>query len=192
MSLICENLKLPTLENINLFKCVELSMSNGEKYILKENDLVGVQFIKNNKRILVRRGRIKDIVVINPKQLSTPIDNVSRIILDCSEQFTIKIIEIKLKDIIKIGGIDDEFEDYNDRIIELEPDLIEDNNDGSSSIPVRDHGMCSCEENKKITPDEDDIMEMDAKSGMFSDLVTQPIPSSNNKSYCSCGFKLTR
>ena len=127
--------KLPKAKDITPIRCVKISMNNEKEYVIKEGDVVGVQFIKDNL-ILIRKGRIKDIVVINSRQLSAPTDNVSHIILDCSEQFTVKLIEIKFTDIIAIGGIDDEFEDYDNRIKHLEPNHIEGN-----SIPTRQGGM---------------------------------------------------
>ena len=141
-----DHLKLPKAVDLDMVKCVKITMSNEETYTLKVDDLVGIQFVKDDKRILVRRGRIKDLVVINKRELSTKEDNVSRIILDCSEQFSVKILEIKFSEVIKIGGIDDEFEDYSDRITELKPDHMEEFEDGVK-IPVREHGMDS-----KATP----------------------------------------
>lgn len=170
MNCICR--KLPIMTDCQLIKCVKISMNNGEEYTVKTDDLVGIQFIKHDERILVRRGRIKDIVVINKRHLSNcNNDNVSRIILDCSEQFTVKTIEIKLKDIIKIGRIDDVFEDYSDRITHLKPNFIEGNR-----IPTREHGMITEEElEKKITkPDRDDVVKMDPETGVFDDLVASP------------------
>lgn len=136
MSCICNNKKLPTVTDCKLITCVKISMSNGEEYTLKTDDLVAIQFVRCDEKIIVRRGRVKEIIIVNKRQLSCGNDNVSRIILDCSEQFTVKIIEIKLNDIIKIGKIDDEFEDYNDRITELQPNFMTEN-----TIPARDHGM---------------------------------------------------
>lgn len=146
-----EHLKLPKAVKLDMVKCVKISMNNEEEYTVKVDDLVGIQFVKDDQRILVRRGRIKDLVVINTKQLSTKEDNVSRIILDCSEQFSVKILEIKFSDIIKIGGIDDDFEDYNDRITELKPDHMKECENGVK-IPVREHGMddCNCPSDKPV------------------------------------------
>ena len=153
-----EHLKLPKTTNLEMIRCVKITMNNEETYIVKVDDLVGIQFVKDDKQILVRRGRIKELVVVNERELCTKTDNVSRIILDCSEQFTVKIIEIKFSDIIKIGNIDDEFEDYSDRITNLEPNFIE-----GCEYPVREHGLVTKEEackqsstcknnNKKNTP----------------------------------------
>lgn len=138
-------LKLPKATNLEMVKCVKITMNNEDAYTVKVDDLVAIQFIQNDQQILVRRGRIKDLVVINQRELSCKTDNVSRIILDCSEQFTVKILEIKFTDIIKIGGIDDEFENYKDRIEHLEPGHIKECEHGSS-IPVREHGMHTKEE----------------------------------------------
>lgn len=134
---IHKELKLPRAKNITPVKCVKISMDNEKEYTVKQDDLVAIQFIKGNL-IVVRRGRIKDIVVINSRELSAPTDNVSHIILDCSQQFSVKILEIKFTDIIAIGNIDDEFEDYNDRIEKLEPNHM--SPDGCK-IPTRHHGM---------------------------------------------------
>ena len=144
--------KLPKAVNLEMIRCVKVDMSNGDSYTVKQDDLVAIQFIKDNKQILVRRGRIKDLVVINRRELSKQTDNVSHIILDCSEQFTVKIIEIKFSDIIKIGSIDDEFYDYNDRIAEIKPNFIE-----GDSYPVREGGLVTEDESKStnqtpITP----------------------------------------
>ena len=200
MSYFCDLHKLPKLNKYELLTCIKLSMDNGEEYTIKTNDLIGIQFVKDDKRILVRRGRVKDIVVVNRRKLSTIDDNVSHIILDCSEQFSIKIIEIKFKDIIKIGGIDDEFEDYNDRITDLEPNFID-----GCRIPTRENGMYTKEEmiNKITKPNRDDVVKMDS-SGQFNDLydMNQNRPdidelreSKSCNSSCkitSRGFKLTR
>lgn len=147
MSCMHKHLKLPKAVNLEMVKCVKITMNNEETYTVKVDDLVGIQFVKDDKKILVRRGRIKDLVVVNSRELSTKTDNVSRIILDCSEQFTVKILEIKFSDIIKIGSIDDEFEDYSDRITELIPDHMEECEHGSK-IPVREHGF-HCKEQHK-------------------------------------------
>ena len=144
-----DHLKLPKATNIDMVKCVKIHMSNDEDYVLKVDDLVAIQFVKDDKRILVRRGRIKDLVVVNYRELSCKTDNASRIILDCSEQFTVKIIEIKFSDVIKIGAIDDEFEDYSDRITKLEPNHLENCEEGLK-VPVREHGMVTKEELKPI------------------------------------------
>lgn len=171
MSCNCDHLRLPVMTDCKLLKCIKISMNNGEEYTVKTDDLVAIQFVKHDERILVRRGRIKDIVVVNRRELSNKYDNVSRIILDCSEQFTIKVIEIKLKDIIKIGAIDDEFDDYNDRITHLKPNFIEGN-----KIPTRRHGMITEEElmDKITKPDRDDVVQMNS-DGEFDDLCTLPL-----------------
>lgn len=167
MNCICNHLKLPKMNKYELVKCVKISMDNGENYTIKIGDIVGIQFLKNDKQILLRKGRVKDIVIVNRRTLCTTTDNVSHIILDCSEQFSIKIIEIKLKDIIKIGNVDDVFEDYSDRITELEPNFIE-----GDKLPVRQHGLVTKEEIvKKITkPDKEDVVKMDPSTGEFDDL----------------------
>lgn len=178
MSCVCNHLKLPIMTDCKLIKCVKISMNNGEEYTIKTDDLVGIQFVRHDERILVRRGRIKDIVVVNKRHLSDcKNDNLSRIILDCSEQFTVKTIEIKLKDIIKIGDIDDTFEDYSDRITHLKPNFMEGNR-----IPTRYHGMITEEElEKKITkPDMDDVVKMDPDTGVFDDLYTLPSTTNTN------------
>lgn len=152
------NLKLPKAVDLDMVKCVKITMSNEETYTIKVDDLVGIQFVKNDQQILVRRGRIKDLVVVNQRELSTKTDNVSRIILDCSEQFTVNILEIKFTDVIKIGGIDDEFEDYSDRITELKPGHLEDCKEDGCKIPVREHGMhtqkehCEMHHKPAVTP----------------------------------------
>lgn len=171
MSCMCNNLKLPIMNKYELIRCIKMYMNNGEEYTIKVGDLVGIQFVKDDKRILVRRGRIKDIVIYNRRTLTTSNDNLSHIILDCSEQFTIKILEIKLTDIIKIGGIDDEFEDYSDRIKQLDPNFIVDEYTGCK-IPVRQNGMYTEEEMvKKITkPDKEDVVKMNPETGVFDDL----------------------
>ena len=140
MNCMHSQLKLPRAIDLDMVKCVKITMNNDEEYTVKVDDLVAIQFVKDDKKILVRRGRVKDLVVINKRELSTKADNVSHIILDCSEQFSVKILEIKFSDIIKVGGIDDEFEDYSDRITELKPDCMHEH-DGGVSIPVREHGM---------------------------------------------------
>lgn len=171
MSFICNCLKLPKMSKYEMIKCIKISMDNGEDYTIKTNDLVGIQFLKNDKQILVRRGRIKDIVIVNRRTLSTCDDNVSHIILDCSQQFSIKIIEIKLKDIIKIGGIDDEFPDYNNRIKELESNYLKDGS-CSSQVPTRQGGMITAEEmQKKLSkPNRSNVCKMNQDTGEFNDL----------------------
>ena len=171
MSFLCNCLKLPKMARYELVKCVKISMSNEEDYTIKTNDLVGIQFLKNDKQILVRRGRIKDIVIVNRRTLSTCDDNVSHIILDCSQQFSIKIIEIKLKDIIKIGGIDEDFLDYDDRIKELDPNYLKDGK-CSSQIPTRHDGMITAEEmqNKLSKPNRSNVCKMNPDTGEFNDL----------------------
>ena len=144
-----ECLKLPKAVKLDMVRCVKIEMSNEESYTIKEGDLVGIQFVKDDTKILVRKGRVKDIIVINDKATTdgaktNGIPNVSHIVLDCSEQFTVKLVEIRFVDIIKVGGIDDEFEDYNDRITELEPNFIEGDN-----CPVREGGLVTKQEAKK-------------------------------------------
>ena len=140
------NLKLPKATNLEMIRCVKITMNNEETFTVKTDDLVAIQFVRNDNQIVVRRGRIKDLVVINERELSCKTDNVSRIILDCSEQFTVKIVEIKFSDVIKIGGIDDEFEDYSDRITELCPNHLKDCKENGSHIPTREHGAHTKEE----------------------------------------------
>lgn len=136
MSQISNETKLPKIENASMIKTIKLTFSNKKEFVASVDGLVAIQFIKDDKNILVRRGRVKDIVLIKQRSLTHCEDHESRIILDCSEQFSINIIEIKLKDIIDIGGIDDEFTDYSERITELTP-----NNETFQSVPVREHGM---------------------------------------------------
>ena len=143
-----EHVKLPKPVKLDTIRCIRLDMNNNESYIIKEGDLVGIQFIKDDKLILVRKGRVKDIVVINERGITNGgktegIPHASHIILDCSEQFTVKLVEIKFTDIIKVGGIDDEFDDYSERITELKPNCIEGN-----KYPVREHGLVTKEEVK--------------------------------------------
>ena len=137
--------KLPGVKDINMVKCANIIMTDGKEFLIKENDLVGIQFIRNDNTIVLRKGRIKDFKVVNQRELSNKIDNLSHIILDCSEQFSVKILEIKFKDIIKIDTIDAVFEDYEDRITELTQNFIE----GDLKVPVREGGMVTKEENKK-------------------------------------------
>lgn len=208
MSYICNALKLPMINNYEILKCIKICMGNGEEYTIKQNDLVGIQFVKDDKRILVRRGRIKDIVLINRRQLSTVNDNVSYIVLDCSEQFSIKIIEIKLKDIIKIGKLDEEFPDYSDRITELEPNFLDQN---QVKVPTRHGGMITKEElTEKITkPERENVSKMNPCTGEFDDLyemnqyrpAIDELKSTNDELQQRCcqgatisnkGFKLTK
>ena len=169
----CDRRKLPIINNYDLIRCIRINMSNGEQYTVKTGDLVGIQFIKNDKQILLRKGRIKEINVVNKRCLSTETDNVSCIILDASEQFSIKLIEIKLKDIIKIGAITDEFPDYSDRITELEPNFVEECKNGVK-IPTRHDGMITKEElqNKITKPGRDNVAKMNPCTGEFDDLYT--------------------
>lgn len=168
MSFISNNLKLPTMTKFELVKCVKIHMSNGEEFIVKIGDLVGIQFVKNEKQILLRKGRIKDIVTINKRCLTTSTDNESHIILDCSEQFSINIIEIKIKDIIKIADINYDFNDYAERVTSLETNYMTD-----TTIPLRQGGMVTKEEmKKKITKlDKDNVIKSDNEdAGAFNDL----------------------
>jgi hypothetical protein len=134
--------RLPRTTDLKPLKCVKITMSNEKEYIVTQEDIIAVQFVRPmDNKIIIRRGRVQDLVIINQRELSTPKDNASRIILDCSEQFSVKVIEIKFKDIIAIGGIDTEFEDYSDRIEELGPNFMEGN-----TIPIRHGGMCTSDE----------------------------------------------
>ena len=147
-----EHLKLPKAVKLDMIRCVKIEMSNEESYTIKEGDLVAIQFVKDDSKILFLRGRIKDIVVINERATTdgcktNGIPNVSHIVLDCSEQFTVKLVEIRFVDIIKIGGIDDEFEDYSDRITELEPNYIH-----GCNLPVRESGLVTKHEAKCKKP----------------------------------------
>lgn len=163
----CHHKPLPYVKCTELVKCIRLTMDNGKSYTVKIDDMVGIQFIKDDKRILVRRGRIKDIFIVNRRELTTNEDNVSHIVLDCSEQFSVKIIDIKLKDIIDIKGYDDEFTDYSDRIENLEPNYIE-----GDRLPIRQDGLVTEEEamNKIAKPNRDDVVKMDPDTGRFDDL----------------------
>lgn len=197
--------KLPVMNNYDMMKSIRMNMSNGESFIITVGDLVGVQFVKDDKQILLRKGRIKDIVVIAKKCLSTSTDNVSHIILDASEQFSIKLIEIKLKDIIKVGAITDKFPDYSDRITELDPNYIEGCNCGVK-VPTRQGGMITEEEYlKKVTkPDKENVSKMDKITGEFDDLydmnqnrpdlselkVSTPVETTGR--ITKRGFRLTR
>lgn len=168
MSFVSNNLRLPTMTKFELVKCTKIYMSNGEQFVIKIGDLVGIQFVKGEKEILLRKGRIKDIITINKRCLSTGTDNESRIILDCSEQFSINVIEIKIKDIIKIADINYHFNDYTDRITNLENNYIDGN-----KIPVRQGGMVTKEEAKKrVTKlDMDNVIKSDNEDdGRFDDL----------------------
>lgn len=161
------NRRLPSVKYTEPIKCFRIYMDNGEDYTIKTNDMVAIQFVKDNKRILVRRGRIKDFFVVNKRQLSKSFDDVSHIVLDCSEQFSIKIIDIRFCDIIKIGGIDDEFDDYSDRLTTIEPNYID-----GDKLPVRKGGLVTEEEvREKITkPNRKDVVKMDPDTGRFDDL----------------------
>ena len=130
------NVSLPKATNLELVRCVKMTMDNGTTYTIKVDDLVAVQFVKNDNQILVRRGRIKDLVVVNSRELSCKTDNVSRIILDCSEQFTVKIVEIKFSSVIAIGNIDDSFDEYTDRVTELDVSSLKETG-GIMISPVR-------------------------------------------------------
>ena len=187
----CNCNKLPFVNKYNLLRCIEINMSNGEQYVVKQNDLVGIQFTRGDK-ILVRKGRVKDIVLINRRGISTVDDNVSNIVLDCSEQFTVKTIEIRLKDIIKIGNIEDHFDDYNNRITELDPNFIEDTEDGTR-IPVRDFGMYTEEDwrNKITKPDKEDVVKVNPSKGRFEDIPAQKTVSQKSPSTFR-GFPLMR
>lgn len=180
--------KLPTVDKVKMVKCANIIMSDGKEYIIKENDLVGIQFIRPNGQIIVRRGRIKDFKIVNSRELSNKTDNLSHIILDCSEQFSVKIIEIKLKDIIAIDKVDAEFKDYSDRIEHLAPNYIE----GDLKVPVREGGMITKEEafekldNMKNTSDM--IVDVN-KDGTFKDLKKS---SDDTKKKMARGFVITR
>lgn len=178
MSCTCNLNKLPSVSEIKLLTCVSLTMNNGQEYIIKQNDLVGIQFVKCDKKILVRRGRVKEIKIVNRREIGTCMDNASYIILDCSEQFTVKTVEIKIKDIIKIGSVYEKFDDYDDRVTELIPNFIE----GSTIIPTREFGMYTEKEwrDKIIKPNKSDVVSMDS-SGQFADL--KGITPEQSKSY---------
>lgn len=163
--------RLPIINNYDILKSIRINMSNGESYTVTVGDIVKVQFIKDDKQILIREGRIKDINIVNRRCLSTANDNVSYITLDASQQFSIKLIDIKLKDIIKIGDITDRFIDYSDVTTELEPNYIEGREDGMK-IPTRHDGMVTKEEyiNKITKPGKENVVKMDSSSGQFDDL----------------------
>ena len=65
MNCMCDKRKLPNFVDCEPLKCAKILMSNDEEYIVKIDDLVAIQFIKNDEKILVRRGRIKDIIIVN-------------------------------------------------------------------------------------------------------------------------------
>ena len=134
--------KLPTVEDVKMIKCAKIILSNETSFIIKEDDLVGIQIVRGDDSIVVRKGRIKDFKIVNNRELSNKVDNLSHIILDCSEQFSVKILEIKLKDIVDIGPIDKEFKDYSKRITELTPNFLE----GNLEVPTREGGMVTKEE----------------------------------------------
>lgn len=179
--------RLPHVEDVKMIKCANIVMSNGNTFMIKEDDLVGIQFIRPDNQIIVRRGRIKDFKIVNKRELSNKVDNLSHIILDCSEQFSVKILEIKLKDIIAIGSIETEFEDYSDRITQLAPNVIE----GDLNIPVREGGMVTQKEhferleNKPNPPAT--VVEVNA-DGTFKDL-NKPFSSA---AVSRSGFPLVR
>lgn len=176
--------KLPMVRDVKIIKCTSIVMSDNKIYTIKEDDLIGVQFVRSDNQIIIRRGRVKDIKIVNKRELSNKIDNLSHIILDCSEQFSVKIIEIKLKDIIAIDSIDAEFEDYSDRITHLVPNFIE----SDLNVPVREGGMITKKEhfenleNKKNPPAT--VVDMN-EDGTFKDLT-------DTQKKISRGFVITR
>ena len=50
MGCICNNLKLPTMVSTDILMCVKIAMSNGETYTVKTDDLVAIQYVKDDKR----------------------------------------------------------------------------------------------------------------------------------------------
>lgn len=147
--------RLPKMVSVLPILACEIRMDNGESYSVKEGDIVAIQYINEREQIVVRKGRVKDIVIVNRRDIHTVCDNVSRINLDCSEQFSVHMIEIKFKDIIKIGNIDDEFDDYEDRITELEPSTIETTGSSEVKTPVAQKDIIpnvSIPEKKNVQP----------------------------------------
>ena len=126
--------KLPKMVHVEPVLACTIHMDNGESYSFKKGDIVAIQYVNEREHIVVRKGRVKDIVIVNTRNIHTVCDNVSRINLDCSEQFSVHMIEIKFKDIIKVGGVDEEFDDYDDRKTEIEPST--EVRDGEIKIPV--------------------------------------------------------
>jgi len=178
-----DHLKLPKAVKLDMITCVKVDMSNEESYTVKEGDLVAIQFIKDDRQILVRRGRVKDLVVINDRAITNGgktecgIPHVSHIILDCSEQFSINVIEIKIKDVIKIADINYDFNDYTERVTSLEKNYIDGN-----KIPVRQGGMITKEEAKKrVTKlDKDNVIKSDNEDdGKFDDLYEMNLNKPN-------------
>ena len=109
--------RITEVENIKSFKL----FFNDKEYCFKitQDDLISVQYINERDQIVVRRGRIKDIVAIAER--GTNYGDNSRIILDCSEQYTVKIIEVKINSIIEMGDIDkDDYKDYSNRKTDIE------------------------------------------------------------------------
>lgn len=175
--------KLPFVSDIKMIKCANLIMSDGTNFSIKENDLIAVQFIRPDDKIIIRKGRLKDFKIINNRDINNKIDNLSHIILDCSEQFSVKIIEIKIKDIIDIGTFEKEFKDYSERIDHLAPNTL----DGNLKVPVREGGMVTKEEqlnSKKEIPNE--TVEMN-EDGTFKDLTNK-----KKKAPRGYGFVITR
>lgn len=131
--------KLPSVDNIKMLTCCSVDLSTGKNIVIKQNDLVAVQFVKG-KDIIIRRGRIAEIKVSKTRGIDDKTDNLSCIVLDCSEQFTVKIIEIKFRDVVDIGEVDGEFVDYNNRATELEVSSLRDTEE-PNIIPVRERGF---------------------------------------------------
>ena len=165
---------LPKAKSYKPLPCAEIIMDDGTTYVVRVGELVSIQFIKNDQRVLVRRGRVMDIKIANVKKLSSAEDNVSNIILDCSEQFSNDITDIKLKDILQIRHFNHNFEDLPE-IGELTLGYIE-----GPHYPVREGGLVEkgqlTEEqntfNNHITkPKKETVIKPDPVTGEFDDLA---------------------
>ena len=159
---------LPKARYCRPISCMEILMDNGESYIVRVGELVSVQFIMNDQKIIVRRGRVYDLKIANYKNLSNSYsDNISNITLDCSEQFSQKIITIKVKDILRVGGFTEEYPEYPEKS-ELEPGWIE-----GPHHPVRNGGLKYEEETKKhiSKPSKSKVNKVDPVTGEFNDLA---------------------
>lgn len=165
---------LPKAKSYKLLPCVEICMDDGSTYITRVGEMVSIQFIENNQRVVVRRGRVMDIKVANIKKLSSAEDNVSNIVLDCSEKFSEDIIDIKMTDILQIRHFNHNFEDLPE-IGELTPGCIE-----GPHYPVREGGLIYEDQltedqntfNNHITkPRKDTVNKPNPITGEFNDLA---------------------
>lgn len=145
---------LPKVKSCRPIACTEIQMDNGDTYVIKVGDVVSIKFIQNDERVIVRRGRVHDIRVSTKRCMNTD-DNISNIILDCSQQFSQKIIEIKIKDVLEINHYNHEYEDLNEK------DKIEHGYIEGPHYPVREGGLEYKGEKKFcesiVTPDKDDV-----------------------------------